>query len=157
MTFTGHGHHIPGTVKGDRSRVRIHKCGGIGICNQCTKEADFYTRAVSFVKNNHQKHVDMEENGVVKDFQDDAKNAVVNYFNNTRVTQKELTENDVFVVWFSKTLQNWKALVGTQLPDGRYYELTYSGDKRELYLKVYRLIDDVILYSIPPTYSSERV
>lgn len=33
------------------------------------------------------------------------------------------------VVWFSKTLQNWKALVSTNVSDGMYYEVTYNGDK----------------------------
>jgi hypothetical protein len=43
----------------------------------------------------------------------------------------------IYVVWFSKTLQNWKALVSTTLPDGRYYEVTHNGDACETYLDVY--------------------
>lgn len=35
--------------------------------------------------------------------------------------------DEVYVVWFSKTLGNWKALVSTTLPDGMYYEITYNG------------------------------
>jgi hypothetical protein len=46
--------------------------------------------------------------------------------------------DDVYVVWFCKTLQNWKALVSTILPDGMYYELTFNGDKNELYLDCYK-------------------
>lgn len=53
-------------------------------------------------------------------------------------TQDLLTENEVFVVWFAKTLQNWKALISTDRSDGRYYELTYNGDKLETYIDVYR-------------------
>jgi hypothetical protein len=52
----------------------------------------------------------------------------------------------VYVVWFSKTLQNWKALVSTTLPDGMYYEVTYNGDNTEVYLDVYKKFDNV---SIP--------
>lgn len=37
-----------------------------------------------------------------------------------------------------KTLQNNKALVSTTLLDGMYYELTYNGDKGELYLDAYK-------------------
>jgi len=48
-----------------------------------------------------------------------------------------LTVEDVYIVWFAKTLQNWKALLSTTLPDGKYYELTYNGDKDELYLDAY--------------------
>ncbi len=40
---------------------------------------------------------------------------------------------EVFVVWYSKTLQNHKALLSTTLLDGMYYELTYNGDKKEVY------------------------
>ena len=47
--------------------------------------------------------------------------------------KKEITVNDVFVVWSVKALQNNKALLSTTLFDGMYYELTYNGDKKELY------------------------
>jgi hypothetical protein len=49
-----------------------------------------------------------------------------------------IDSDDVYVVWFCKALQNWKALVSTTLPDGMYYELTYSGDKDELYVDCYK-------------------
>ena len=51
---------------------------------------------------------------------------------------KQLTMEDVFIVWFSKTLQNWKALVSTTVSDGMYYEITHNGDKKETYLDVYK-------------------
>lgn len=49
-----------------------------------------------------------------------AKQLVVDYFNaHVDVTDgKKLTMEDVFIVWFSKTLQNWKALVSTTVSDG---------------------------------------
>lgn len=50
---------------------------------------------------------------------------------------------DVYIVWFSKTLQNWKALLSTTLPDGMYYEVTYNGDKSEAYLDAYKKFDNV--------------
>jgi hypothetical protein len=34
-------------------------------------------------------------------------------------------------------LQNNKALLSTTVPDGRYYEITYNGDKHEAYLDTY--------------------
>lgn len=46
--------------------------------------------------------------------------------------------DDVFVVWCCKTLQNNKALLSTTIPDGMYYELTYNGDKKQLYLDAYK-------------------
>lgn len=62
-----------------------------------------------------------------------AKQLVVDYFNaHVDVTDgKKLTMEDVFIVWFSKTLQNWKALVSTTVSDGMYYEVTHNGDKCE--------------------------
>lgn len=49
----------------------------------------------------------------------------------------DLWAEDVYVVWYSKTLQNHKALLSTPVPDGKYYEMTYNGDKDELYMDVY--------------------
>lgn len=51
---------------------------------------------------------------------------------------KQITEDDVFIVWMCKTLQNSKAMVSTTLFDGMYYEITYNGDKKELYLDAYK-------------------
>lgn len=58
---------------------------------------------------------------------------------------KQITENDVFIVWMCKTLQNSKALVSTTLFDGMYYELTYNGDKKELYLDAYKKWENVVI------------
>ena len=51
-------------------------------------------------------------------------------------------EHIVYVVWFCKTLQNWKALASTTVPDGMYYELTYNGDKDEMYLDAYKKFEN---------------
>lgn len=69
-----------------------------------------------------------------------AKQLVVDYFNShvDATDGKKLTMEDVFIVWFSKTLQNWKALVSTTVSDGMYYEITHNGDKKETYLDVYK-------------------
>ena len=50
----------------------------------------------------------------------------------------QITEQDVYVVWSCKTLQNNKALLSTMLLDGMYYECTFNGDKNELYLDAYK-------------------
>ena len=52
---------------------------------------------------------------------------------------------EIFVVWMCKTLQNNKALISTSLPDGMYYEITYNGDKKELYLDAYKKFDNVCI------------
>ena len=68
------------------------------------------------------------------------KQTVQDYFNNRKdkTDQVLIREDEVYVVWYCKTLQNWKALVSTSIPDGMYYELTLNGDKNELYLDAYK-------------------
>lgn len=71
--------------------------------------------------------------------QEKAKNIVLNYFNDHRdKTDPPITIDDIYVVWFCKTLQNWKTLVSTTVRDGTYYEVTYNGDKNETYVDVYK-------------------
>lgn len=62
-------------------------------------------------------------------------------------TDKHVTFSldEVYVVWFSKVLQNWKALVSTTLPDGMYYEVTYDGDKNRVYLDAYKKFDNIMI------------
>lgn len=74
-----------------------------------------------------------------------AKELVVNIFNESvdKTEQVSITKENTFVVWFSKTLQNWKALVSTTVPDGKYYEVTHNGDKGETYVDVYVKLKNV--------------
>lgn len=67
------------------------------------------------------------------------KSKVMNYTNEhlDKTDDMKITENDVFIVWSCKTLQNNKALLSTTLPDKMYYECTYNGDKQELYFDAY--------------------
>ena len=75
------------------------------------------------------------------------KETVRDYFNGTsdKADNFEMTTDNVFIVWFCKTLQNWKALVSTTVSDGMYYELTYNGDKGELYLDAYKKRENICL------------
>ncbi len=52
---------------------------------------------------------------------------------------------DVYTVWKCKTLQNWKYLLSSTLPDGMYYELTYNGDKKEWYLDAYKKVENKVV------------
>lgn len=63
----------------------------------------------------------------------------------TDEARKHFSIDDVYVVWFSKTLQNWKALISTTLPDGMYYEVTHNGDKNETYIDAYKKFDNVCI------------
>lgn len=69
---------------------------------------------------------------------------IVDYFNE-KIDKSDnfiLKEENVFIVWSCKTLQNNKALVSTTVSDGMYYELTYNGDKKELYLDAYKKLEN---------------
>ena len=78
------------------------------------------------------------------DYQKIAKKIVLDYANEhiDKTDNGQITLDNVFIVWFCKTLQNWKALVSTTLPDGMYYEVTYNGDKKEVYLDAYKKFEN---------------
>ena len=80
-----------------------------------------------------------------QEFLTECVNKVVTYTNNhlDKSDKKEITANDVFVVWNCKTLQNNKALLSTTLFDGMYYECTYNGDKHELYFDAYKKWENI--------------
>ena len=87
-----------------------------------------------------------------QDFVKFCKNQVVNYTNEhlDKTDGKIITEDDVYIVWQCKTLQNNKALLSTTLFDGMYYEITYNGDNDEAYIDAYKKwenykIEDVII------------
>lgn len=73
---------------------------------------------------------------------------VVKYFNDRLCASDEdsrISVKDVYLVWLSKVLQNSKALLSTTVPDGMYYEITYNGDKHELYLDAYKKWENVVI------------
>ena len=73
------------------------------------------------------------------------KEKVIEYFNihADKTDNKQITEDDVFIVWSCMTSQNNKALASTTVSDGMYYELTYNGDKNELYFDAYKKWENV--------------
>lgn len=56
-------------------------------------------------------------------------------------THVTFSRDEVYLVWFAYTLGNWKALLSTRLPDGMYYEVTYSDEVSQTYLDAYRKWD----------------
>ena len=77
-----------------------------------------------------------------KEFIDDCKEKVRSYAMEHLDKSDESPVFEVFVVWCCKTLQNHKALLSSSLPDGMYYELTYNGDKKELYFDAYKKFEN---------------
>jgi hypothetical protein len=77
------------------------------------------------------------------------KQTVADYINDRldKTDGREITADDVYIVWQCKALQNWKALASTTLPDGMYYEITHNGDKNETYLDAYKKWENVTVYN----------
>lgn len=75
------------------------------------------------------------------------KTTIASYVNEhlDKSDHKKITEDDVYIVWICKTLQNNKALASTTLFDGMYYELTYNGDKKELYVDAYKKWENFVV------------
>lgn len=127
MAYTSHGRHIPGTLKAEGEVAGSIACPGIEDCRRCKGEIE--------ASQHHQFMV-----GSHVDYQEIAKILVREYVEGShrkifsKLPDPEFT---VYIITFSKTLQNWKALLGTTLPDGKVYELTHDGDKNTTYFDVY--------------------
>lgn len=61
--------------------------------------------------------------------------AVCDYYRNDLGI--DIKDEDVYIVWKCKTLQNWKYMLSTNIPDTRYFEITYNGNKEEFYFDAY--------------------
>lgn len=72
-----------------------------------------------------------------------AKRLVYNQiFNET--DQMDFDKNNLKLVWYCKTLQNWKALVVDVRVGGLFYEITHNGDKAETYVDAYKKVSNNI-------------
>lgn len=78
-------------------------------------------------------------------FIEKCKQLVADYTNNYLDTTDgyQLSPSEVYVVWSTKVLQNSKALLSTPLLDGMYYEVTYNGDKGEIYFDAYKKFENI--------------
>ena len=59
-----------------------------------------------------------------------------------------ITIDDIYITSFSFVLGNMKALLSTNLPDGKYYEVTYNKEKREMYTDCYVRVKQHIICGI---------
>lgn len=64
-------------------------------------------------------------------------------------TERHLDKSDAdipevkpFIVWYCKALKNHKALLSTNIHDGMYYELTYNGEKNQIYFDAYKKFEN---------------
>lgn len=77
-----------------------------------------------------------------KEFAEKCKEIVKQYAIEHLDKSDNMPNFEIFVVWSCKTLQNNKALLSTTLYDEMYYELTYNGDKKELYFDAYKKFEN---------------
>lgn len=129
MVYTAHGHHIPGTTLNIGNPEKRARCGGVDLCPKCQEDAQAFAWR--------------PEPEVVVDYQQKAKDILIAYVcEEFNLKSDEFT---VYVVWWSKTLGNWKAMISTDLPDGLYYELTYDGVKKQTYLDAYEKRKNLVI------------
>jgi hypothetical protein len=67
------------------------------------------------------------------------------YNNASPINRGKVSIDDVYVVWFCKTLQNWKACVSTNVKDDLYFEVTYDGNMKQAYVDCYKKVDNVVV------------
>ncbi len=140
MARTRHGHQIPGSPADPKpTGISVARCGGPSHCGDCAIDVHDYLKTT-------------ERGATIPPFTTHA-SAGVYQAKALRLLDGLIRRNlektdppvdfDVYVVWFNKTLQNWKALASSTLSDGRYYEITYNGDKEETYIDTYVKVDNV--------------
>lgn len=137
MSYTSHGYLIPGTTSADPAPHKS-RCMGPGKCPICTRDVKEWNESQKALN-----AIDVVQNLSV-DFQHQAMTMVRNYVEGSYTGPGKLNF-DTYVVWFCKTLQNWKAIVCTTMADGHMYEVTHNGDKNETYIDDYVKVDNVVV------------
>lgn len=74
-----------------------------------------------------------------KAFPEIAKDLVYDQAVSLRVLDSHPTfsRDEIYVVWFAYILGGWKAVCSTSLPDGRYYEVTFSKGRNVAFVDTY--------------------
>ena len=76
-----------------------------------------------------------------QEFESRATSIVRNWYN-AHVT---MTPTEIYVVWMVKVLRNNKAMISSNHSDGRYFEVTWDGERERFYLDVYSKVENQIL------------
>jgi hypothetical protein len=74
-----------------------------------------------------------------------AKQVAVANYNKSRDAGRspELTMDSVYIVWFTKTLGNWKAIIASPTIKGLIWEIVYNAHRKECYVEVYKKLNSV--------------
>jgi len=145
MAYTRHGHHIPGTValRDDRP-VSIARCGGMAMCTICKTEATAYLASIVDTRTARREKMANGAPIEKRDFVAKAKETLMCYLDEYENGAEETTY-EIFVVWFTKTLQNWKVMMITTLREEMYYEVTHDGNKKITYVDIYQKVENAIV------------
>jgi hypothetical protein len=132
MAYTGHGHHIPGSNRGEgvTKANDVAKCGGPDMCPRCKRDVQDYKTAIM---------------GSSTNYPEIAMRRVRVYLEARRTVLGIMEDYDLYVVLFAYILGGWKATVGTTLEDGHYFEVTYNKAKGETYLDRYLKLDNIVI------------
>ena len=76
-----------------------------------------------------------------QEFESRATSIVRNWYN-THVT---MAPTEIYVVWMVKVLRNNKAMIASNHSDGRYFEVTWDGERECFYLDVYSKVENQAL------------
>ena len=76
-----------------------------------------------------------------QEFESRATSIVRNWYDN-HVT---MTPTEIYVVWMVKVLRNNKAMISSNHSDGRYFEVTWDGEREYFYLDVYSKVENQAL------------
>jgi hypothetical protein len=86
------------------------------------------------------------------DPQTQARTMVLDVVNGYLNEADKITIDDVYIVWYSYVLSNWKALVSTTIPDDRYYEVTHKAGS-ETFVDVYAKVSQQIIQADDPVHN----
>lgn len=111
-------------------------CRDEATCNQ--RESDITMTSESIKARGTFPVINLEDRNP-NQYIDKARRLVLEHYNHHFLdVGEELHISQIYVTQFTKTLQNWKAMVATDVAnDGMYFEVTYNGDLKETYLDVY--------------------
>ena len=76
-----------------------------------------------------------------QEFESRATAIVRNWYDNHVTT----TPTEIYVVWMVKVLRNNKAMISSNQSDGRYFEVTWDGERECFYLDVYSKVENQAL------------
>ena len=76
-----------------------------------------------------------------QEFESRATSIVRNWYN----AHVPMAPTEIYVVWMVKVLRNNKAMISSNLSDGRYFEITSDGERECFYLDVYSKVENQAL------------